>query len=169
MIPAIHEQKEYLITGPNSPLRPAGHKLQYWSVLDTAKMKKKKTGHENKGVLELKTSYLRWTVEARNWLLISPILLSLNARAEAVEAAVVDGSTDDLEEDMFVVIWYLTDERRGERCSLGMENRHKTKKLRVYLGKRTADYSTGAHSLADDLVRGSIIEKSARVAKSEAY
>jgi len=40
-----------------------------------------------------------------------------------------------------------------------MENRYKTKKLRVYLGKRTADYSTGAHSLADDLVRGSIIEK----------
>jgi hypothetical protein len=41
-----------------------------------------------------------------------------------------------------------------------MENRYKTKKLRV--GKRTADYSTGAHSLADDLVRGEIIEKSAR-------
>jgi hypothetical protein len=114
VIPAIHEQKEYLITGPNSPLRPAGHKLQYWSVLDTAKMKKKKTGHENKGVLELKTSYLRWTVEARNWLLISPILLSLNARAEAVEAVEVDGATDDLEEDMFVVLRHT---RRGERGS----------------------------------------------------
>jgi hypothetical protein len=47
-----------------------------------------------------------------------------------------------------------------------MENRYKTKKLRV--GKRTADYSTGAHSLADDLVRGSIIEKSAREWQKEA-
>jgi len=60
-------------------------------------MKKMKTGHENKGVLELKTSYLRCTVDARNWLLIRPILLSLNARAEAVDAAAVDVATDDLE------------------------------------------------------------------------
>jgi hypothetical protein len=109
-------------------------------------MKKMKTGHENKGVLELKTSYLSCTVDERNWFLITPILLSLNARAEAVDAAALDVATDALEVILFEE---CSSQKKDVESESDAENRFQIQN-RAIAGKRTVELSTAATLFTTD-------------------